>query len=277
MAGSVRRTEGVEDTLSRPGLVNRALMGIAEWAQGLNEKYSKLRNRPVYDVAEFPWAADVEREWHHIRAELDALLTRKEELPGCHEILSELRSISTDRDWKSFVFACYGAKSNEAIRQCPQTWRVLQTIPGMKTAIFSVLEPGKHLKPHRGPYNGVLRLHLGLLVPDAPPRTVAIRVDDTVCHWEEGKVLIFDDCYEHEAWNQSNETRVVLFVDFVKPLRFPASFVNRLILNIAAFTPFIREGKKAQKKWEEGFYGNGSSPATAAPIVAPTQRSSHTA
>ena len=267
MAGSVRRTVGVEDTLSRPGLMNRALMGIAEWAQGLNEKYSKLSNRPVYDVGEFPWAVDVEREWHQVRAELDNLLTRKEELPGCHEICNELRSISTDRDWKTFVFACYGVKSEEAIRLCPQTWRILQTIPGMKTAMFSVFEPGKHLKPHRGPYNGVLRLHLGLLVPDTRPRTVAIRVDDRVCHWQEGKVLIFDDSFEHEAWNHSDGTRVVLFVDFVKPLRFPASFVNWLILNIALFTPFIREGKKAQKNWEKRFYGNGTSRENAAPVV----------
>jgi len=108
-----------------------------------------------------------------------------------------------------------------------------------------------YLKPHRGPYNGVLRLHLGLLVPATPPQTVAIRVDNEVCHWQEGKVLIFDDSYEHEAWNHSNETRVVLFVDFVKPLRFPASFVNWLILNIALFTPFIREAKKAYKEWED--------------------------
>ncbi|ULP41205.1 aspartyl/asparaginyl beta-hydroxylase domain-containing protein [Mycobacterium lentiflavum] len=257
-------------------------MGVAEWAQELNEKYSKLGNRPVYNVGDFPWAMDVEREWHHIRTELDSLLTRKEELPGCHEILSELRSISTDRDWKTFVFACYGAKSDEAIRRCPQTWRILQTIPGMKTAMFSVLEPGKHLKPHRGPYNGVLRLHLGLLVPDAPPRTVAIRVDDTVCEWDEGKVLIFDDSYEHEAWNRSDDTRVVLFVDFVKPLRFPASFVNWLLLNIAAFTPFIREGKKAHKEWEKGFYRNGDSLETGAPSApaslqrVPTHRSSRT-
>jgi beta-hydroxylase len=256
--------------------VNRALMGIAEWAQALNEKYSKLGNRPVYDVGEFPWAADVEREWPQIRAELDNLLTRKDELPGCHEILSELRSISTDRDWKSFVFACYGAKSAEASRLCPQTWRILQTIPGMKTAMFSVLEPGKHLKPHRGPYNGVLRLHLGLLVPDTPPQTVAIRVDDRVCDWQEGKVLIFDDSYEHEAWNQSDETRVVLFVDFVKPLRFPASFVNWMILSIAAHTPFMRDGKKAYEKWGKAFFGNGNSPETAAPptpLDVATQRS----
>lgn len=279
MASSVWRTVDVEDTLSRPGLVNRALMGIAEWAERLNEKYSKLGNRPVYDVTEFPWAKDVEREWHHVRAELDNLMTRKEELPGCHEICTELRSISTDRDWKTFLFAVYGVKLEEAIRLCPQTWRILQTIPGMKTAMFSVFEPGKYLKPHRGPYNGVLRLHLGLLVPAAPPQTVAIRVDNTVCHWQEGKVLIFDDSYEHEAWNHSNETRVVLFVDFVKPLRFPASFVNWLILNIALFTPFIREGKTAYNKWANGFFRNRNSSETAAPsapVVVANQRSSHT-
>jgi ornithine lipid ester-linked acyl 2-hydroxylase len=272
MADSVRHTVGVEDTLSRPGLVNSALMAIAEWAQGLNEKYSKLGNRPVYAVGEFPWATDVEREWHHVRAELDNLLTRKDELPGFHEICGELRSISTDRDWKTFLFTGYGANSEEAIRLCPETWRILQKIPGMKTAMFSVFEPGKHLKSHRGPYNGVLRLHLGLMVPDTPPHTVAIRVDDTVCHWQEGKVLIFDDAYEHEAWNYSDETRVVLFVDFVKPLRFPASFVNWLVLNIALFTPFIREGKKAQKDWEKRFFGNGTSPETAAPPVVTKQR-----
>jgi ornithine lipid ester-linked acyl 2-hydroxylase len=279
MADSVRRTIGVEDTLSRPGLVNRALMAIVEWAEGLNEKYSKLDNRPVHDVGEFPWAIEVEREWNLVRAELDDLLTRKEELPGCHEICSELRSISTDRDWKTFIFAGYGIKSEEAIRLCPQTWRILQTIPGMKTAMFSVFEPGKYLKPHRGPYNGVLRLHLGLLVPDTPAQTVAIQVDNTVCHWEEGKVLIFDDAYEHEAWNHSDQTRVVLFVDFVKPLRFPASFVNWLMLNLVLFTPFIREGTKAQKEWEQRFFRNGDSlEATepSAPVVVATQRSSQT-
>jgi ornithine lipid ester-linked acyl 2-hydroxylase len=272
MAGSVRRTVGVEDTLSRPGLVNSALIAAAEWAQGLNEKYATLGNRPVYDISEFPWAMDVEREWHHVRAELENLLTRKDELPGFHEICSELRSISSDRDWKTFMFSGYGVNSEEAIRLCPETWRVLQMIPGMKTAMFSVFEPGKHLKPHRGPYNGVLRLHLGLIVPDTPPRTVAIRVDDRVCHWQEGKVLIFDDAYEHEAWNHSDETRVVLFVDFVKPLRFPASFVNWLILNIAAFTPFIREAQKTQKNWEKRFFRSGTSPETAAPVVVATQR-----
>ncbi len=248
-----KRTEGLEDLMQKPGLGYRVGQAIVDWAERLNLKYSAVGNPPVHDNATFPWAAEIEAEWHLVRAELDRILTRKDELPGFHEIVDEVRSISTDRDWKTFVISGYGTVSEEGIRACPETWRILQKIPGLKAAMFSIFEPGKHLKPHRGPYNGVLRLHLGLRVP-AEPDKIAIRVLDRVCHWEEGKVLIFDDAYEHEAWNHSGETRVVLFVDFAKPTRFPASLTNWLLLNLAPFTPFVREGYKAQKKWEKLFF-----------------------
>ena len=168
-----------------------------------------------------------------------------------------MRSISSDQNWKTFFLCGYGIKSEEAIRQCPETWRILQKIPGMKSAMFSIFEPGKHLPPHRGPYNGVLRFHLGLLVPDEPDK-IGIRVADRTCHWEEGKALIFDDAYEHEAWNHSDKVRVVLFVDFEKPLKQPAKTTNKAVLNMAVFTPFIREGYKAHKAWEKLFYGEGT-------------------
>jgi beta-hydroxylase len=90
-------------------------------------------------------------------------------------------------------------------------------------------------------------------VPEQSDR-LAIRVGKQVCHWHEGKVLIFDDAYEHEAWNHTDKTRVVLFVDFVKPLGLPANFVNWLLMNLAVFTPFIREGLDAHKEWEKKFY-----------------------
>lgn len=251
-----RKTEGLEDTMSRPGLVNRALMAVVGWAERLNLRYARLGNPPVHDNRAFPWAAEVEREWPLIRAELDRIMTRKDELPGFHEISGEVRSISADRDWKTFLICAFGLKSDDAIRACPETWRIVQKIPGLKTAMFSIFEPGKHLPAHRGPYNGVLRFHLGLVVPEAEPGAVAIRVADSTCEWREGSALIFDDAFEHEAWNHSGEVRVVLFVDFVKPLRFPASLVNAALLNIAVFTPFIREGYEAQKKWEKLFFGS---------------------
>jgi beta-hydroxylase len=251
-----KRTEGIEDPMFGKGLGYRIGQAIVDWAEKFNLKYAIHGNPPVYDNATFPWAADIEKEWKLIRAELDRVLTRKDELPGFHEILSEVSTISTDRNWKTFVLCGYGSVSEEGIRACPETWRILQEIPGLKAAMFSIFEPGKHLKAHRGPYNGVLRLHLGLKVPPERDK-IAIRVLDRICHWDEGKVLLFDDAYEHEAWNHSGETRVVLFVDFVKPTRFPASLTNWLLLNLAPFTPFIREGYQAQKKWEKLFFAGG--------------------
>lgn len=73
--------------------------------------------------------------------------------------------------------------------------------------MFSIFEPGKHLPPHRGTYNGVLCLHLGLFIPEQSDR-LALRIGNQVCHWQEGKVLIFDDAYEHEAWEKKFYTEV---------------------------------------------------------------------
>ena len=72
--------------------------------------------------------------------------------------------------------------------------------------------------------------------------------------------VIFDDAYEHEAWNDTSDTRVVLFVDFRKPLRFPANLINWLLLHLAVFTPFIREGIDKEKAWERKFYAEAEAP-----------------
>jgi aspartyl/asparaginyl beta-hydroxylase (cupin superfamily) len=250
--GQAFGTQGIKP-MARPSLITRLFMGIVAWAERLNLKYSAVGNPWVYDNAVFPWAAEIEREWMLIRKELEQVLQRREDLPSFHDISTDVATISQDRGWKTFLLCAYGLTSERNIAQCPETWRIVQKIPGLKTAMFSIFEPGKHLPAHRGPYNGVLRLHLGLIVPE-PREKVAIRVERQVCHWEEGKVLIFDDAYEHEAWNKSDHVRVVLFVDFVKPLRFPAKFVNWLLLNMAVFTPFIREGADNHQKWEARFY-----------------------
>ena len=255
-AASPQQTFGTDGmaAMERPSRVTRIFMGIVAWAERLNLRHSKVGNPPVYDNATFPWAAEIEREWPAIRKELDRVLLRQEDLPGFHELSADVRTISTDKAWKTFFLTGYGLSSQKNIDLCPETWRIVQKIPGLKTAMFSIFEPGKHLPPHRGPYNGVLRLHLGLIVPEAKDDQLAIRVDKQVCHWQEGKALIFDDAYEHEAWNHTDKTRVVLFVDFVKPLRFPARLVNWLLLNLAPFTPFIREGLENQNAWEKRFY-----------------------
>jgi len=245
-------TDGI-NPLARPSLVTRMFMRVVAFVERLNVKYSKVGNPPIYDNAVFPWVPEIERDWRAIRVELDRVLLRQADLPGFHEISSDVATISQDRGWKTFLLAGYGFKSQANIQACPQTWAACQKIPGLITVMFSILEPGKHLPPHRGPYNGVLRLHLGLIVPE-PREQLGIRVDTQVYRWQDGEAVVFDDAYEHEAWNKTPHTRVVLFVDFRKPLRFPANLLNWLLLHLAVFTPFIREGMDNQKAWEKKFY-----------------------
>ena len=103
---------------------------------------------------------------------------------------------------------------------CPQTAALMREIPGMTTAMISILSPRKHILDHRGPYKGVLRYHLGLIVPE-DAEACRIRVGEDIRHWQEGKSMVFDDTFNHEVWNDTDETRVVLFVDVLRPLPVP--------------------------------------------------------
>lgn len=245
-------TEGIAP-MERPGAVGRLFISIVAFAERLNLKYARLGSPCIYDSAAFPWAANIEREWRTVRGELDHVLLRNIEMPNVQDITVDAAAITQDCGWKIFVLVAYGIRSRPNIALCPETWRIVRRIPGLKTAMFSIFEPGKRLPRHRGPYNGVLRLHLGLLVPE-PHARQGIRVGTELRRWQEGRVLIFDDAYEHEAWNETAHPRVVLFVDFIKPLRFPASLLNRLLLRLAVFTPYLREGRDNLRNWERRFH-----------------------
>jgi aspartyl/asparaginyl beta-hydroxylase (cupin superfamily) len=246
-------TDGVAPMVRPSGLTRVFMHGVA-FAERLNRKHAKLGNPCVYAKDDFPWVTALERDWRTIRGELDRVLLRKNELPNVQEITVDAASITHDDRWKIFLFVAYGVHSPRNCELCPETWRIVQRIPGLRTAMFSILEPGKRIPPHRGPYNGVLRLHLGLLVPE-PRDRAAIRIGPELRHWDEGSALVFDDAYEHEAWNETERERVVLFIDFAKPLSFPANALNRLLLGLAVFTPFLREGGENLRRWEQRFHG----------------------
>jgi ornithine lipid ester-linked acyl 2-hydroxylase len=245
-------TEGIR-AMDCPNSLTRYFMAIVAWAEKLNLRYAKFGNPCVYDNATFPWVGALEGSWRSIRAELDRIVPRKEDLPAIQEITADAVSITQDAGWKTFILIAYGVKSEPNIRLCPDTWRAVQQIPGLRTAMFSIFDAGKRLPPHRGPYNGVLRAHLGLIVPE-PSERAAIRIEQQVCHWQEGRLLIFDDAYDHESWNETASTRVVLFIDFIKPLKFPVNLLNRLLLRLAIMTPFVREAEENLRKWERHYH-----------------------
>src|SRR5580704_657247 len=142
----------------------------------------------------FPWIEQVEQSWETIREELESVLADRDALPNFQDISKDQIEITDDDRWKTFFLYGYGFKARLGTEMCPKTAALMEQIPGMKTAMFSILSPRKHILDHRGPYKGVLRYHLGLIVPREAERC-RIRVGEDVRHWEQGKSLVFDDTF----------------------------------------------------------------------------------
>jgi beta-hydroxylase len=213
-------------------------------------RFSKVGDRPVHDPHLFEWTSMLEDNWHVMREELDDVLQHREALPSFHDIAEDASTISQDDDWKTFFLYGYGEKAEENCARCPRTTELIEQVPGMTTAFFSILSPGKHIPAHRGPYKGVLRYHLGLKVPE-PAEKCRIRVADEVVHWEEGDSMIFDDTYNHEVWNETDGERAILFLDVKRPMRQPMAAINDTILHLLRYTPVVRNARENQKQWNE--------------------------
>jgi aspartyl/asparaginyl beta-hydroxylase (cupin superfamily) len=213
---------------------------------------SLVGDKAFFGLEQFPWVAHIEDNWEVIREELQRVLEDRDALPNFQDISKDQIEITDDDRWKTYFLYGYGFKAKLGVEMCPRTAALMEQIPGMKTAMFSILSPRKHILDHRGPYKGVLRYHLGLIVPQAA-EDCRIRVGEDIRHWEEGKSMIFDDTFNHEVWNDTDETRVVLFVDVLRPLPFPESMINRLIVGAIGLSPFVQDAKRNQQAWEKRY------------------------
>jgi ornithine lipid ester-linked acyl 2-hydroxylase len=151
----------------------------------------------------FPFTQALENNWQAIYRELEGL-------QGEHFIDWSERYLYKE-GWTTFGLYGFGIKIEKNCQLCPETTQLLEQIPNLVTAGFSSLRPGTSIAPHTGYPDGVLRCHLGLIVPGAE---CGIRVGKETRHWEPGKCLVFDDTLEHEAWNKSDRTRIILLLDF---------------------------------------------------------------
>ncbi|MBA3272912.1 MAG: aspartyl/asparaginyl beta-hydroxylase domain-containing protein [Chthoniobacterales bacterium] len=238
----------MKDQLRQPLMkYGRMLLQQVQKAIG---RASAIGDQAFFPPEQFPWARHIEENWTTIREELDVVLTRREDLPNFQDISPDQKHLAKGDNWKTFFFFAYGLEAPGNCARCPRTMELLKTIPGAKTAFFSILSPRMHIPHHCGPYKGVIRYHLGLVVPE-PKEQCRIRVADEIAHWEEGKSMFFDDTFDHEVWNDTDGMRVVLFMDVLRPLRFPMSAINELIIKIIAASPFIRDAKQNHEAWEQ--------------------------
>ncbi len=227
-------------------VAGRSIEWLIRWS-------SSVSDRTFFDTEDFPWVCEIECEWQLMRKELDKLMEERVNIPNFQDVNPPRNyGLTQDDSWKAFFLYIHGYRADENCERCPETARLVKKIPGLLEAFFSILAPRKHIPPHRGRYNGVLRYHLGLIVPQ-PAHACWIRVGDDVHHWEEGKSMIFDDTNQHEVRNDTDGWRVVLFVDFPRPLPFPVSVFNKGMIYAISRRQSVRDIQDYLKSHPGGF------------------------
>lgn len=208
---------------------------------------SLVPNDPVLDVRDFAWTQLLRDDWQAIRAEAIAVAMRGEAAPSLATISPDHRSIAEVDKWRSFFLWGYGYRIDDNADRCPVTAALVERIPGLNSAFFSILAPGTHIPEHRGVTKGLITCHLGLIVPR--DGDVRMRVHDRIVRWAEGETLVFDDTYSHEVWNETGGTRVVLLVQFERPLRNPGKWIADAFLRVVKRSAFVQEARANISQW----------------------------
>ena len=213
---------------------------------------SKVGDAPVFDRQHFPFLEDFESNGQTIRDEVKEILRHREAVPLFHEVSPDQAGISKGQNWRTFILYGFGERLEKNCARAPVTANLLSKVPNIQTAWFSIVSPGYKIPPHKGVTTGILRAHLGLIVPkDASNCTMT--VGDKVCVWQPGKAFVFDDTYRHEVCNNTNEERVILIFDFNRPMRLWGRVLNNTIIKLIKQTAYFKEPKRRMKGYEDRF------------------------
>ena len=176
---------------------------------------SRVPTTPYIPTSAMPELKLLEDNWETIRDEALHLASLREiKAPELHNDIGFNSFFKYG--WKRFYLKWYDAKHPSAAALCPKTVALLNQIPSVKAAMFAELPPGGQLNPHRDPFAGSLRYHLGLATPNDD--LCYIDVDGLRHSWRDGKGVIFDETYVHDAYNKTDKNRIILFCDVERPL-----------------------------------------------------------
>jgi beta-hydroxylase len=191
--------------------------------------FSAVPAKPILDRPKFPHLDPLRDGWRTIREE--ALHLFDEGYIRAAEKHNDASFGSFFKEgWKRFYLKWYGEPLPSAHALCPETVAMLEKIPSVKAAMFALLPPGSKLNPHRDPFAGSLRYHLGLITPNSD--ACHIVVDGKDYSWRDGEDVIFDETCVHWAENTTDTTRVILFCDLERPLRSRAmAWINHHVSN----------------------------------------------
>lgn len=207
-------------------------------------RQSLIGQGPFFEASQVPGLDRLRANWETIRAEALTLMADRQDVPPLGKISPDHRRLAPNASWKSFFFTGYGYKARANRARCPETAKLVDQVPNLVVAFFSIFEPGTYVVPHEGVTKAMLNVHLGLLVPQGPGRC-EIRVEDQVRGWSPGEYMIFDETFEHEVWNETAEPRVVLFLQVLRPMRWRGRFLGKFFLWCVKRTSFVQDVRRA--------------------------------
>ena len=213
-------------------------------------RYSEVGDPIVFPAGSSEWESALTDEWESIRDEALRVLDFRDIVPAFQEVSPDQQRITTGKHWKTFWLRGFGYRSERACELCPTTDRVLNRIPGVVTAFFSILSPHSLIREHSGVTKGMINCHLGLVVPDERSQC-RIHVGSEEFGWELGELRIFDDTNRHKVRNKTDQDRIVLMIQFERPLRPPASWIRNLFFKGLRVTPYVRRARANQLEFEE--------------------------
>lgn len=190
----------------------------------------------------FPWIAELELRWCDIQAE--AIRIRTEDIPSLGDISFDHGRIAEDRRWKTLFLKGYGYRMRENCARAPITAALIEKVPGLVTANFSVMEAGGHIPRHWGMTKGMLTYHLALKVPQDREKCRIVIEEGEQRHvmvWEEGQSFVFDDMFNHEVWNETDEDRYIFLIQIKRPCWGLANAIQNLFLFFVSQSRFVRD------------------------------------
>jgi beta-hydroxylase len=179
--------------------------------------FSAVPNKPYIPVERFPELDTLRQHADVIRQEGLALMAHARMKSPDQKDDAGFNSFAKS-GWKRFYLKWYGDAHPSALRLCPRTTELLRSIPSVSGAMFATLPPGAVLNPHRDPYAGSMRYHLGLVTPNDD--ACRIEVDGQAYSWRDGEGVVFDETFVHQAQNETDVERLILFCDVARPMRY---------------------------------------------------------
>ena len=226
---------------------------IEKFFRPIFRSFSKLGDSVFFDKNYFPITNTLESRYWIIRDEFELIRNRVKDFAPFQDISPDQIYISNDDKWKMFFLKAGKIRFEKNCEQFPKTMEILDSDPNIVSAYFSVIGPKKMLMPHEGPWCGILRIHLGIDIPTEGSGCTLV-VNQQEYKWKNGKCVVFDDTYEHFAVNTTDKDRVVLFLDYMRPLPWPLSWINHFVVYMARYMRYFKEPIKRHAEWEKTFY-----------------------